>query len=399
MKKYLIIGNGVAGATAAGKIRSLDSEASITVISDETSPFYYRPRLPEFMAGEVDIKTITLRDQKWYEQKRIELLLGQTAKKIDINDKTVETDKGPSLPYDELLLATGAHPFIPPVPGADKENVFSLRTVEDARKIAKAAGETDAVILLGGGLLGLETGAALVRMGLKPVIVEMFDRLLPRQLDPTGAKLLQKRLGKMGFEFHLGTAAQEITGKDKANGVLLKNGTSLEGGFVVFSAGIRGNIELAKQAGLDIQNGLVVDDRMQTSLPNIWAAGDQVEHAGRLYGIWQASQAQGEVAGENMAGGDAKYTGTVMSNSLKVVGVDLFSAGDIDPEDEKKSAVYLDDNSYRKIVFDQGAITGAIFYGLTKGVMEVKSAMSTGTQGLRFLDDMKNKDFNFKRLQ
>jgi nitrite reductase (NADH) large subunit len=271
--------------------------------------------------------------------------------------------------------------------------------VDDARKIAKAAGETDTVILLGGGLLGLETGAALARMGLRPVVVEMFDRLLPRQLDPTGAKLLQKRLGKMGFAFHLGTAAQEVTGNDKADGVILKNGTKLSGGFVVFSAGIRGNIELAKQIGLEIKNGLVVNDRMQTSLPHIWAAGDQIEHAEKLYGIWQASQAQGEVAGENMAGKKAKYTGTVMSNSLKVVGVDLFSAGDIDPDDEKKSAVYLDDNSYRKIVLDQGIIVGAIFYGLTKGVMEVKSAMSAKVRALRFLDDMKNKDFNFKRLQ
>lgn len=398
MKRYVIIGNGVAGSTAVEKVRKTNPDGEIAVFSQEVEPFYYRPRLPEYMAGEAALEAITLKDAEWYAGQKIDLHLGEAVTEVDAQKRTVSTDKGAKADYDELLLATGGRAFIPPVPGADKENVFALRTAADARLIAGVAKRTKEAVLMGGGLLGLEAGAALVRMGLKVQVVEMFERLLPRQMDARGAAKLQKILEDLGFSFFLGIKAKEITGGRAADGVILEDGARLQGGLVLFSAGVRGNLDLAQKMGLKIEKGLVVDDRMHTSQDGVWAAGDLVEHRGRLYGIWPASMAQGEVAGVNMAGGQAKYEGTALSNSLKVVGVDLTSAGDIDPDGKLDAAVFSGENTYRKVVLDGGKIKGFIFLGLTQGVKECQKALEHGVGVSAFAKDMEQRDFDFAKL-
>ncbi len=398
MKRYLIIGHGVAGATAVERIKETDPEGRITIITDDHHSFYYRPRLPEVIAGEADISKITLRPAEWYAERGIDLRLGEKATGGDAGQRTVTTDQGKTEAYDELLLATGAHPFIPPVPGADKPGVFALRTADDALAIGRAAAGTDRAVLMGGGLLGLEAGGALARKGLKVRVVEMFDHLLPRQMDPAGAAKLQRRLEGMGFSFSLGVKAKEIAGEGAAQGVVLEDGSLLQGGLILFSAGIRGNVDLAEKLGLDMDKGVKVDDRMQTSVAGIWAAGDQIEHRGHLYGIWPASRDQGEVAGINMAGGQAEYVGTTMSNSLKVVGVDLTSAGDIDPDGKLTAAIYEDETTYRKIVLEDGRIKGLIFFGVTAGVKEALAALDRGADVGRFKEAMTERDFDFGRF-
>jgi nitrite reductase (NADH) large subunit len=398
MSDYLIIGNGVAGATAAEQIRKRDSRGSITIFSDEQDPFYYRPRLPELVAGETELESFTLHDRQWYRQRGMELKLGQRVVEVDPAARLARTAAGQETGYGRLLVATGAHPFIPPVKGADKEGVFALRTAADARAIHQAAQGAESAVLVGGGLLGLEAGHGLIRLGLRVEVVEFFDRLLPRQMDPAGAARLQAILEGMGFGFHLGAKAEEVLGEKRATGLRLEDGAELAGSVVLFSAGVRGNLELAKQMGLEINNGLVVDDRMRTSAEGVWAAGDQVEHRGRLYGIWPASREQGKVAGANMAGGEELYEGTVMSNSLKVVGVDLTSAGEVDPEGRHQAAVHQDQGVYRKIVLEQGRIKGLIFLGLTEGVAEAKKAMDQGVQVGHLAKEMERPDFDFSRL-
>ncbi len=398
MTTYLIIGNGVAGATAAEEIAHRDPQGAITIVSDEPEPFYYRVRLPELMAGEVEIGQITRRSASWYAEKGMDLRLGLRITSIDADSRLAFGEGGESFSYDELLLATGAHSFVPPLPGADLPGVYTLRTAGDARAIAQAARQSDKAILMGGGLLGLEAGHALTRLGLKVEAVEMFDRLLPRQMDYQGAAKLQKLLESRGFVFHLGVKASEIFGQNNAQGAQLEDGTRLQSGLILFSAGVRGNIELAQNLGLEINNGVVVDDSMQTSREHIWAAGDHIEHRGRLYGIWPASQAQGKVAGANMAGGQETYAGTVMSNSLKVVGVDLTSAGDIDVEGKLQAVVYEDQQAYRKIVVDHGRIKGFIFFGLSQGVAEATKAMDQGRDVSAHLAAMEQKDFSFSEL-
>jgi len=399
MKRYVIVGNGVAGATAAKKIREMDGEGSVAVFSSETDPFYYRPRLPDYIAGAVDLPKFTLQGPGWYAARRISLHLGETVNAVDLAKREAVTDKGTVAPFDALLLAAGARSFIPPVPGADKAGVFALRSAEDARAIAQRAGQAKKAVLIGGGLLGLEAGYGLTRLGLKVQVVEFFDRLLPRQMDPAGALKLQHILEGMGFVFYLGARAKEIFGGAAAEGLALEDGQRIEGGLVLFSAGIRPNLDLARQMGLEVDKGVKVDDRLATSRDGVWAAGDLIEHQGRVYGIWPAAQAQGEVAGANMAGGEAVYQGTVMSNSLKVVGVDLTSAGEIDPDGKLASAVYETETAYRKIVVDQGRIVGLIFFGLTEGLKACQAAMSTGADVSRLLEDLRRADFDFNRLQ
>lgn len=398
MKRYLIIGNGVAGATAAESIKRLDPDGRITMLSAEADSFYSRPRLPEFMAGEVPVERITLRSKSWYADHGIELLLGTEAISADHQARTVTATGGLTLPYDELLLATGASSLVPPVQGAQAPGVFSLRTADDARAIGQAASRTKTAVLVGGGLLGLEAGAALARMGLTVRVAEFFDRLLPRQMDVQGAAKLQARLEGMGFSFALGARSKEIVPDDGGFSLILEDGRTLTGGLVLFSAGIRGNVELARQLGLAMDKGVIVDDRMSTSLPNVWAAGDHVEHRGRLYGLWAPSKAQGEVAGVNMAGGQAVYEGTVLSSSLKVAGIDLTSVGDIDADGKLESAVWQDADSYRKIVMENGVIKGFIFFGVTAGIKECRAAMDRKADVGALAPQMREADFDFKLL-
>ncbi|MBW2139940.1 MAG: NAD(P)/FAD-dependent oxidoreductase [Deltaproteobacteria bacterium] len=398
MKNYIIIGNGAAGATAARKIREADSEGSITIFSAEGDPFYYRPRLPDFIAGIVELPKITLQNSDWYASRQIDLHLGEMAAEIDSSAREVRSEKGEVFGYDALLLATGARSFIPPVPGTDKDGVYALRTFDDARSIAAQAEKVENAILIGGGLLGLEAGYGLTRRGLKVKVVEFFDRLLPRQMDLAGAFKLQKMLEEMGFSFYLGARAKEIIGGKAVERLALEDGRVLEGGLVLFSAGIRPNLDLAQQIGLEVDKGVKVDNRLMTSQEGVWAAGDLIEHNGRVYGIWPAALAQGEVAGTNMAGGEALYQGTLMSNSLKVVGVNLTSAGEIDPEGKLPSAVFEAEGGYRKIVLVEGRMAGYIFLGLTRGIKECQAALEQETDVSSFLEEMKEGEFDFSKL-
>ena len=398
MKRYVIIGNGVAGDTAVEKIRNADPDGEITVFSQEPHPFYYRVRLPDLIADEVDLPRITLHDHDWYRKRNITLHLNERVQEVDMDSRMVKGAKGHDAAFDELLLATGARSFIPPVPGSDKKGVYALRTAEDALEISANCRRTTSAILIGGGLLGLEAGYGLARRGLNVHVVEFFDRLLPRQMDPAGAKKLQKNLEGLGFSFYLGARSKEILGQEKAEGLLLEDGREIPGGMVLFSAGIRPNLDLAQSMGLDTDKGVKVDDRMRTGLAGVWAAGDLIEHGGRIYGIWPAAKEQGNVAGRNMAGENVAYKGTVMANSLKVVGVDLTSAGDIDPDGKLKSATYEDDQNYRKIVIDNGRIAGFIFYGLTEGIKECQAALEAKSDIGALAGLMTRKDFDFKQL-
>jgi nitrite reductase (NADH) large subunit len=285
-------------------------------------------------------------------------------------------DDSQRIAYDRLLIAAGSHSFIPPINGSDKKGVFALRSIQDARDIVSWSKGIQDVVLIGGGLLGLEAGNALRKLGKKVMVVEFFPRLLPRQLDVAGAKRLQAIMEGMGFAFRLGAKTREISGEDKVKAVLLEGGETLPGRMVVVSAGVRPNLDLAKALNLDHDKGIKVDERMKTNQPDIFAAGDVAEFQGIPYGIWTAAMEQGRVAGINMAGGEALYKGTVMANTLKVVGIDLASAGDIDAENKLESRVVSDDKAYKKIVIENNRIAGCIMLGETKGFTRVTKMMA-----------------------
>ncbi len=376
--KHLIIGNGVAGTTAAIEIRKADPAASIQIVTEEPYPYYSRIRLPEFLSGGVDEQGLIIKKPSWYEENKIALSLNTRITAIDPAAREVRTSSGAALPYDRLLVATGARCFVPPLSGSDKKGVFTLRGLEDAQRIREyAKNSAGNALLIGGGVLGLEAGYGLMKSGCRITVVEFFPRLLPRQLDQQGANKLQQQMESMGFTFHLGARSKEISGKDAANALILEDGTRITCSMIIISAGIRNNLELFENLGAAIDKGVVVNDRMETGIPDIFAAGDLVQHRGICYGIWPAAEKQGQTAGINMSGGNAEYTGTVISNTLKVAGIDVFAAGDIDADGKKESIIAADNEkfAYKKLVLENDRITGAILLGDIKDRRKVMKAI------------------------
>ncbi len=283
---------------------------------------------------------------------------------------------------------------MPNIPGAEKKG-FTLRNIEDAEAIRSFADSSQHVVMIGGGLLGLETGNALRRLGKKVTVVEFFPRLLPRQLDVPAADLLAGTMTKMGFSLYLGRKIKQIVGPDQVKGVMLESGETLPADMVVVSAGVRPNMKLAESLKLHRSKGIEVDEGMRASLPGIYAAGDVAEYKGVLYGIWPAAMEQGKIAGSNMAGVNAAYEGTTASNQLKVAGIDLAAAGNIDAECAIESRTFQEDGVYRKCVFEDNRLVGCILQGDTSGFQAMLRLIRQKQDVSVYKDDMALKDFDF----
>jgi nitrite reductase (NADH) large subunit len=355
--------------------------------------------LIDFLAGEIQLENLTMKKDNWYKTNEINLLLYDQVLDIDVESKLVRTSSGKSLKYDRLLLATGANAFVPPIPGSDKPGVFSVRRISDALAIKEyCSNKKMKIVIIGGGVLGLEVGNALRKGGHDITVIEAMPRLLPRQVDHEGSEILQKQLESMGFKFHIGQMTKEIIGSEQVTDIALDSGVKIDCDIAIISAGIRADLDLATKLGLKIDKGIVVNDYMSTSIPDIYSAGDGINHNGRLYGIWPASEAQGRIAGINMTGGNEKYKGTTMSNVLKVVGIDLVSMGDIDADNNYESIVQKDQNKfiYKKLILNDNKIIGAILYGDKKDWLKIKRAIEKEIEISRIKDDLKA--WNFANL-
>jgi nitrite reductase (NADH) large subunit len=401
MTTYLIIGNGAAGNAAAEAIRKYDQDGTIHIFSKEKYPFYYVPALPEYLAGGKQLDQFTIHHLDWYEKNRLNLHVETEITEIDPQKKVAVTGQGDQYHYDKLLLATGGYSFVPPIKGSELEGVFTLRTFDDADTIKRRAGNSRRVVLIGGGLLGLEAGNGLRKAGLEVKVVEFFPRLLPRQMDAAGAAILQQQLEDMGFTFFLSAKTQEIVHEPAGLKVVLESGDRLSTDMVLISAGVRPELTLAQSLGLEIDKGVKVDDALRTSREDIYAAGDLVEHRGRFYGIWPACKEQGQVAGAAMAGQEAKYGGTVPANTLKVVGIDLMAAGEIDAEGQLESLVSKDEDkkTYRKLVIKDNALVGAILLGDIRGIEEIQQAIKSKKDISSMKQNLARADFDFSLLR
>ena len=388
MKKYLIVGNGVAGTTAAENIRKNDPSGEITLVTEEGFPFYYRIRLPDFLCGEVEESGLVAKKKDWYQKNNITLRLSTKITGGSIKDKILLSSSGEEIRFDRLILAAGSTPNVPAISGSDKKGVFTLHCIQDAKDIISHASCCKKAILIGGGLLGLEAGNGLKKLGLKITVIEFFPRLLPRQLDSEGGHRLQSILEDRGFSFKLDAKTRSIDGSKEVEGVTLENGEFLKADMVVISAGANPKLDLAIHLGLDCNKGIKVDKEMQTSHPDIYAAGDIVEFEGRTYGIWPAALEQGKIAGTNISGGAATYEGTILSNILKVAGIDLASAGVIDEENRYKSKIVASETIYKKVVIDDNRVIGCIMLGDRKNFNRINKAISTGEDILSELDSL-----------
>ncbi len=401
MATYLIIGNGVAGNTAAETIRRIDSHGKILMFSREKYHFYYVPALPEFLSGEKQIEDFTIHNEKWYEKNGMDLHLEEEITAIEAAQAQAVNRRGEKFSYDKLLLACGGNSFIPPIPGSKSEGVFALRTIADAEAIRERAKQSHKVVVIGGGLLGLEAGNGLRKRGLEVSVVEFSPRLLPRQTDVAAAAILQKQMEEMGFHFYLGAKTREIVREKDGLGVFLEGGEKLPAEMALISTGVRPEMTLAKSLNLPGDKGVKVDDTMETSIKGIYAAGDLVEHRGRVYGIWPASMEQGRVAGANMAGQAVKYQGTLPSNTLKVAGIGLVAAGEIDAEGKMESVVAKDatKKTYRKFVLQDRFLIGVILLGDTRGSDEIGKAIKSQIDVSSFKESLTDEAFDFSRLK
>jgi len=371
----VIAGAGIAGVSAAEAVRSAAPDTEITLLSKETHLPYYRLNLTRYLAGEVASDALPLHAEDWYETNRIALLPGVELCGVDPNAKRTRLRGHDDLAYDKLVLAIGSHPFVPPFPGVNRENVTPLRTRSDADLVLEHCVPGSRCVVIGGGLLGLEAAGALAKRGVDVALLEGHGWLLPRQLNERAARLLEAKVREVGVSIHGKARTKEILGDERVREVLLERGEKLPADMVVVATGVRSNSYVARLAGLEVNRGVVVDNLLCSSNPDILAAGDVAEHHGVHYGTWGPSQFQGAIAGGNAAGGRVQFAGIPRSNMLKVLGYDLFSIGRATPEDASYVTCESTDESrgsHYFFMFRDSYMVGAILLGDTQVSAQAK---------------------------
>ena len=368
-EKLVLIGNGMAGVRTLEELLKIAPDLyDITVFGSEPYPNYNRILLSPVLAGEKTIDDIILNDRGWYEENGITLYTGKTVVKIDRRNRKVIADDGTEAEYDRLLLATGSHPIVLPLPGNDLDGVVTFRDIHDVEQMIEAARKYRRAVVIGGGLLGLEAANGLMVQGMDVSVVHIAEWLMERQLDPYAGGLLKQSLEDRGMKFIMPAVTEAILGEKRVEGVRFKDGLEVPADLVVMAVGIRPNIDLAKSAGLYCERGVVVNDTLQTYDPRIYAVGECVQHRGQTYGLVAPLFEQAKVAANHLAQlGYARYTGSVTSTKLKVTGIDLFSAGDFMGGEGTEEIVMKDaaHGVYKKLVIRDNRIVGAVLYGDT----------------------------------
>ena len=328
MYDYLIIGNGIAGLSAAEEIRKNDEKGSILIVSDEKENTYWRTRLSELIAQDFTDEEILVKKESWYKDKNIEVKLDTHAEKIDNDKKEVTLACGTVLEYGKLLIATGAHAFVPPIKNADAEGVFAIRSANDLKEFKNYLADKKKLIIIGGGILGLEAANSINKLDIEITIVEAFDYLLARQLDKDLSKKLEKSLNEAGMKTLTGVTSDEILIKDgKVCGLRLSDGTELEADAIMIQAGVRSNLDVAKDSGLETDRGILVGENLQVEGEDIYVAGDVAQIGNFSIGLWTASMEMGKIAGANMTGDNKLYEKPKPFSTLILENVKLFSAG------------------------------------------------------------------------
>ncbi len=377
----------------------LSPDADVTVLAREPYHYYYRPRLPDLVAGQAEIDDVVINPPECYSSRGIDVRLSAPVESVDTDGRAVLLEDGSRLSYDRLLIASGADPFVPPIEGADREGVFTLRTLDDALAIREWARSASSAVVIGGGLLGLETARGLRAHGLPVKVLEHADWLLPRQLDEKGAGILRADVAGRGIDVVTHARISGIEGDGSASGVAFEDGTVAAADLVVVSTGVRSTVAFLEGSGIEIGRGVVVGPDMRTSAPGVYAAGDVAEFEGTVWGIIPIALAQADVAARAIAGDeDASYRDVAPNTTLKMAGVDVFSAGLITCEGEDcVERVRADEEAclYRKVVVRRGVIVGAIVVGSKKGVRELTAMIDQKTAVAALGDAIVRDDLDF----
>ena len=373
---YLIIGNSAAAVGAVEGMRSVDAEKPITLIASEPHHTYSRPLISYLLGGEVDEDRMPYRPADFYDKNRVRAMLGREVTAVDPDAHMVETSDGERLRYEKLLIATGGVPIVPrDVAGVEAEGVFSFTTWDDARRILAFIKQHDVTVgvVVGGGLIGLKSMEALVNLGIRTTLVELADRVLSVTFDGTASALARTRLEESGVDVRCGTTVARVLAQDsKVSGVVLRDGSEVSCGMVIFAIGVIPNTGLVRGTAVEVDRGIVVDDSMRSSAPDVYAAGDVAQATSLLGGakrpipILPNAYRQGLIAGANMAGRDRIYRGGLAMNAVDIFGLATISVGRTMADGEGGEVLgHLNEERgrYKKIVLENDRVIGAIFMG------------------------------------
>jgi NADPH-dependent 2,4-dienoyl-CoA reductase/sulfur reductase-like enzyme/ferredoxin len=399
VQRVVVIGAGVAGVTSVEELRKRRPDVEITLLGAEPHEFYNRMAISKLLSESTAINALYLRAPDWATRHRVRYLSGVAATAIDRQRHTVMTDEGDCIPYDRLILATGAQPWVPPIPGFGLGGSFVLRTIDDAVQIQQHIGRRRCrrAVVVGGGLLGLEIAAHLSELGVRVRVLDRGPWLLHRQLDQEAGLLLGQMIQDLGIDVLTNAELRRIRGEEWIDGVELVDGREFEAEVCVVATGIQPDIELARAAGLGIGRGVVVDDRMMTSDPHIFGAGDVVDHDGQIYGLWPSCIETARVAVKNLLGEDEKYRAVSPPAHLKVPGIDLLSIGQVEAHHAGETEVQLHDESsrrYRKLILREGTVVGALLLGYPELAEVVTSAVEAGVEANGLLPGLEQGDWS-----
>jgi nitrite reductase (NADH) large subunit len=367
----VVVGGGIAGMAVCEALRECDARTPVTLVCAEPRVPYDRVRLSEILASGASPETLQLRPAEWFEDHGVGVLTGARAERVLVDGRVVELRDGTALPYDTLVLATGSNALMPPIAGIELPHVHAFRGPEDCEAIRAAAAGARRAAVIGGGLLGLEAARGIAAQGCDVTVVHLMDRLMERQLDAGSAGMLQDALG---MDVRLRSQTTEI-GPDRLR---FADGGELEADLVVVSIGIAPETALARAAGADVRRGILVDDALRTTLPDVYAVGECAEHRGVVHGLVAPILEQARAAAAAICGDSrAAFTGAIPATKLKVAGIDLFCSGDAEGDTQAVAASAVD-GVYRKLVLRDGAAAGTILLGDLRGAEALSSLVRRG---------------------
>lgn len=382
MTKIVIIGSSIAGVSAAEAAQKQDPDATISIYSMDTKLPYYRLRIGEVLADPAMAEKLVLHPQFWYDERNIDINLNQVVTAIDPDKKEITLESGDQVSYDKLILAQGSHSFVPPIKGKDLDGVMTLWYMDEALKIEAALAEGAKAVIIGGGLLGLETAYNVAKHDIDTTIIETSDRLLARQLDETGSAIFKKQVERQHVHPIVSGSVVEIKADEsgkKVASVELKDGTSIPADIVIISTGVRPNVNLLEGIDIEIGRHIICNDRMETSIPDIYAAGDVMEQDGQWYGQWSISMAQGKTAGTNAAGGDATYQIQPPPYTMNTMNTKVASGGTLYGDDVPNYNEDVDTDeenlTYHKVSKSGDKVVGFALIGNTKDYLKLSKAM------------------------
>lgn len=389
--KYAILGNGIAGYTAAKEIRKHDKEGEIVLISQEPYETYYRIKISELIAHK-EVEKPYVCSIEWYDDNRVTQELGTRCTAINPENRKITLDNGKEISADKILIALGASPFIPPIKGVDKEGVFSLRDFDDLTKFREYLDKYKKVTILGGGILGLEAAESLKKLGKKVNIIESSEYVMRKQLSRELGLKLNKQLEQLGYTLYKNKKTKEFLGNEKVEEIWFEDGTKIQTDAVLLSTGVRPSINLIKSTSIETNKGILVDEKMKTNIENIYAAGDIAEVYGRTLGLWSAAMETGKVAGATMVGNeDLIYEQPKLFAKLDMGEVQIFSVGDINKFEEVYK--YDQENEHHRLFVTNGLVTGAILTGNTKAMGKIRNFVFNKKR----IEDVQKEAFPFEK--